>query len=441
MKNLLKSVVLGGCLSFCAPAIAVAQLESLTVGMVADQIAESAEDIIDLGFDRLDQSLVNAGLQLDSAAAAIRAEYEGSLDATLKTLNQAQKQALQDSFDLLDEIDRNIENNTTQISDSVLKVTSPLYGLLGKKPRLVEISIKNNGWDFSSVELTGKGVAVTDAKSHKLFIGGKQVNLTPVSKNDTKLVYRIPESNWSHALADTNEISRIPVKLVVSYCDGWFIFCKERQNQYYTEIIRFPQKIGSVKAHFTHVKPEVTTSKKCSQNFVSGRVQTKYKFPAKFKRGQTTHYPHVTPDEGFSFITDLNSAKKPTFTFKRLHGGCHGSSSTAGWHVVKPKLLQTKSTASSERKAGATCKVSTIVCGFQTKTENIRVTAEMEAVDLKFGQTTIIDVPGDQVNLTHVEVFSDLFKSGSKIIRLNDSNAIHVEYRPADKRVFVKVKN
>lgn len=416
---------------------AFAQASGLTVGFLTDYMQSAGEDLIDTGFDRLDQTIVNAGLELTSAARELRHEYEASLDTTIDALDEAQRTALQNTNSLLDSLDQSVDLNSEKITQSINEITSPLYSILGGKPRIIALKNSNTPWGKTDFDITGKGVALSDIKSVKAFIGGKQIKSEPIQSDDTQLKYRFTPSDWAHLEKPENNVLHVPVKLQITFCSRRWLFCKNRTETYYTEIMQFPKVLGDVTVHYTHEVATTDTNKKCSPPWTSSRVQSKVRLSG-IKSRSKTHYPYVIHDEGYSFLTNMEADEKPSYSFNLDHGGCSGSRSRAGWHSIGFQKLQTRSKASSERKVGATCRVTTIVCGYQTKTTDARNNDVLDKVKLSASDTLVIDIPGNKVNFSHIEVNSPLFIDGSKVFLINKTEPIKVEYRPQDQKVFIK---
>lgn len=413
---------------------------ALTTGIIADQIEDTGKNLINEGFDRLDQSMVNAGVQLQSIANSLRLEYESALDTTITSLEGAQKTALQNSYDLVNKVNSSLDKNADLITSSVNQVTTPLYSLLGGKPRIVNFVSVNDAWEYDSFELTGKGVALSNIKKTNVYVGDKKLKGSPTNKDDTNISFRVKASDWAHVRKDPNKVTRVPVKAEISFCKKTLVFfCRTRVNTYNTEIILFPEVIGNFVTHYTHVKEVTDKNKKCSPTVTSDRAQTKVKWDG-LERGTKNLTVNLTPDKDYRFITDDQSPDKPTKKFEKLNSGCHGSSSTHRWSQTTDTLLQLVGKASTDRKVGATCKVSGKICGHQIKTEKSRVSDVLPEEQLTADSKVVIDIPGDQANFSHIEVKSVLFKNGSKIFQADEKGPITMSYRPADQKLFVSLK-
>ena len=207
-------------------------------------------------------------------------------------------------------------SNAELIISSANQVTTPLYALLGGKPRIVNFTSANDAWDYDSFELTGKGVALNDISSTSIYIADTEINRDPISKDGTKIAYRVSSSDWSHVEISKDKVTRIPVKAKVTFCKKvMFFFCRNTINTYNTEIILFPEIIGNVITHYTHMNEIISKNQKCSQVVESDRAQTEIDWTG-FERGEKSITVSLSPDEGYRFITDSNSPEKPTYSFK-----------------------------------------------------------------------------------------------------------------------------
>jgi len=106
----------------------------LSMAVILNEAESAAEDLIEKGFDRLDQSIIQAGFELRAAVHAARTQYERSLDKTIDKLDQQQRKVVNDISALTRDLE-NFENKQIKdVLETQEEAVGALYAVISGRP-------------------------------------------------------------------------------------------------------------------------------------------------------------------------------------------------------------------------------------------------------------------------------------------------------------------
>ena len=203
-----------------------------------------------------------------------------------------------------------------------------------------------------------------------------------------------------------------------------------------------PSEIGSVIAHFTAYEDVPETEKICSPVFDSGRVRSSLTALGLPRRGRKTSSVSLTPDDGWRFHTESSGPRARTLKFDKVFKECSNQSNASVTGFSESKYsVQIKTITKSNY--GVNCITRTTLCAYQWKTKEELTRGTSSPHTLRSSSPLPIQINGNKVSLSHVEIFSQLLKDGSKVITTSDrkNSNFQVSYDPATQTALVSIEN
>lgn len=418
------------------------------VSDIINDVEDAATSLINQGFDRLDRSMINFGVELERSANLLRQNYAGMLGDTIEKLDPAQKRVIQDLQGLVSAFETAESEQVNDIIDAQRQTVDKVYAAFSNTALVTKISQRQaaEGDKFLRIDLIGAALKLGDITS--TIFNGETLDKEIVSQStNSGLSFKLPITSLQQEDKERG-VWFLPFEVQFESCGFWsFIRGCENQTFRYEALI-FPKTLGYVSAIFSG-QLDVQERRSVTRGpFTTERVKTRLKLSGT-KRGSRTDVHTASATSGWTI--DVPTSE---FSFSRDHGGCSSSRATAAWVRREPMLLQVRAVTASDSHVGSTCRTTTNIIYDEVRTvtkpsegsvggEAFPLVLEGEVV-LKLDDATNLKQP----RLSHIMIVSDLLREDqghTMIITPNDQSefgqgAIRARYLAASNSVYVSIK-
>jgi len=389
--------------------------QAVGVSFLIDEMEASAESLINLGFDRLDRSIINAGIEMQVVARSFRENYEGALDKTIDELDGVQARVVDDLQTLLRKLEDAENDQIAGIVDDQMAAVNSIYSLFS------DTALVNNFEQVGSVTFTktagisqekiivvAHGVSLQSANPLKVMFAGKAVDEDAILQDNSKITFNLTLPMGTSPLADIERgLLRLPLRFTLEECSFFGFFCGDGAKFGY-DVVAFPDPYGKARITYGGTISELDSEPRQFGPFDSPRVKSRLKFSG-IKAGKRTDIWTATATPGWSI--DLASAE---VIFKPLNSGCSNSRTKYSWQRQDRAVLQVRAETGSDRKAGATCRSRTIIKFSEVKPKDTPILVQSEKVDLPVQGRAIPPEALEEESIAmprvvSVEIESDLF--------------------------------
>lgn len=418
------------------------------VSSIIDDVEGVAKSIIDHGFNRLDKSMINFGIELERSASVFRETYAGILQDTVDAIDGPQKNIVQDMQNLLTAVENAEIDQLDEVIDAQRQTVDKIYALFSDVALVTKVtqSVAVEGDRTASIELTGASLNVDDIIG--ISFSGMSVDKSKVvNASNSGLTFKLPLGNLNQEDRDRG-VWFLPFEAKFETCGFWGFLVGCDKGVFRHELIVFPKNLGYATAVFSG-KIDVLKRRSVSRGpYRAQRVRTRVR-GFRVRRGQRTDVHTANAASGWSI--DVKSSK---FKFTRDFGGCSSNRSIGTWIRRDTKTLQVRAVTASDGRIGATCRTTTTIYYDEVRTEKAVQSEEIggEAFPLVIEGQLALKLPENtklqQPRLAHVVVKSDLIRADqnySMIITPNGKEefgqgAVKVKSLPASNSVYISIQ-
>lgn len=413
---------------------------------------DSINGVIDNGFERLDRSVISFGHELERLMHVVRRNYSGALDESVKTLEGAQKTAIEDIQNIIEAIENAEIEQLSDVLDAQRQTVDKIYGLFSDKAIVTQIEQLSamEGDANIEVRMTGASLKVDDVESIN-FNGEKfEPNKVIDSGINSGMNFKFPLPSLDEENTERG-VWFLPFNVTFKSCGFLSIIRGCETQNFRHSLLVFPKNLGTVTAVFSGTHDVLERVTQTRGPFTSRRVQTRVRGFG-IRRGARTDIwtakPTVASDGEGLWEIDVQSSR---YSFSQNNSGCSNARSRASWHRREPLILQVRASTGSDSHVGATCTTNTSITYDEIRTVDRPLDITLDSTDLVFEGESLLKLPNssnlESPQLSHIVITSNLLRESQEhrmILTPNDADefgfgAIKAKYQPATSSVFISV--
>jgi len=418
---------------------------AVTAGLIIDNVSESVDKLIQTAFDRMDLSLLQAGMEAQATVKEAETSLKGVMDHSVDRLDEQQRKlvAQLQHFERL--IANDAETVLKEIREEKNSVFSDIRLMLSDYPGAIRIIPKYALEDSKYIEYKMLGTALSKAKFKNFRLNSKPKRFSIITQTDTQIVLRVPLS--------ANEISQLMVQFggkpaevkisfdIIEY--SWFKLFETDRRKFSAISYIMPRNIGIAQATFIG-KIERIIEKRKTVSGSSGTIESTRTgiggIGFNRKRGRAGIKVALQADPGWKFIT-----KTAKFELKYLKGGCNKKRSSVDFLSKNHNTIWVKGKAVTHLGHRSVCEIKVNLSAMQWKAirEESEHTLPKQAIstnkDLKFRLSSHYMKILKNATLDSVKVISPLFENGTKYLQPNDElGGLKLTYNPQTRTAFLR---
>ena len=400
---------------------------SLSVRAILSSVEDVANGIIENAAEQYNIQMLNTGGEIKSTIEQFRQSYSGALEDTVGSIIEVERIALTDLYIQAVQIEDRLQESAESIINDVDRMANTAYRLIGNTA-ISEITVLRHPVSTDVYQVKAKGNAVMKANDVEITAGHESVLLEATNQDDRLVMVNV-DSNIIVPTPVSGGYGVIPIAIKVSYCDGWWVFCRKKVDQYKTEIRVLPKLIGTVYAKYTTEKRTIEEMSKCTN---SGNIRVK-------EERTSSHDMSIVPDQGWAFYTGNPKGSNGKALWRT--SGCSNNRSGSYSRVSEtPTRITGRMTNGTDSGLGKTCRMDWQLCATQHIERTVVEDAKSEEMELSIDNPAIIKLTGEKISLSHVVVTSPLWPDG-KLVTVDGSNRLFkLNHNPATSEVTLSVR-
>lgn len=424
-ENFSRSVFLVLCLYLAQPAAAQSDSNSFLGELTG--LESLAENVIDHGMNRVDQSIISLGYAMRSFIASARVNGDQLIDKGSQEADTLRRNTVSSMMTLARVV---LSDTEVLVEDSFHRMdslTNTYYRSLRGDPLVSYVVVGDEDGFLDDVyQIDVRGAALSKAVSIKVNVDDGDVTPELIDRGDVSHKYKIDLSD-TITRAHEGEVKTIPINVEMTYCEG-IVRCKEKKKEFLTTLILMPEVLGNVTVTYQYTREKEVKKEHCSQDYESVRARSDFWGNS----GRREDLWHLPVESGWVFDT----ASPPVLHFSERFKECDKTDSRALLHAFTETLITAKAITKTQSKPYVNCITRTRICAVQKKTTPETVTKTSNAVPLEQRNPLVIRLPERQARVSHILIASPFFED--KLLRVGARvGKFRVDYDEAIQTVFV----
>jgi len=415
---------------------------------VVESAIESVDNLIQKAFDRLDLSLLQAGMEARATIKQAEFSLRDVMDHGVDKLDSQQRKLVSQLQSFKRLIDDDAQKVLREIREEKNSVLSEIRLLVSNHPGAIRIIPKYAIEGTKHIEFQLLGTALSKVKFDKTMLNSRARKFTIVGQSDTQMIIRVPIAAIEMANLMRNAKGK-PAEAIVSFEFveySWFDLVEADRRRFSAVAYVMPKKIGTAQATFSGKVEELIEKRKnitsSTGTFESSRTVGIGSVGAGRKRGKGVINAMLETDSGWKFRT--SSAK---FDLRYFKGGCNKRRVSAQFIVKNEHRIALKGNAATHLGHNSVCEVRVTLSAIQTKrvlkdhSHSLSTQTISTNHDVKFQMSANNLAVLKNARLDYVKVTSPLFENGTRYIKPGEGiGGLKLEYDPSSRTAILRFR-